>query len=446
MLSLSGCSAPTIPSATPSSAIAVQYLSLRWWEDFQDPAINQLVIFALRDNLDLATAVQRVREQRALRRQSTSALFPTVSATGAHELARSASDGMDESYLYALDLSWEIDLFGRLRALNKAAEASLQASGADYESLRVSLIAEVVLTYLRYRLALEQEAIAQQAADNQQQTADITRIRFNSGTASGFDVERFEAQVNITRATVPVAREQASAARHDLAYLLNHDQADIDAILAKPNVPQQPPSPQVAALLQLPASSLRSRPDVRAAELRLKATAAELNAAKALRYPQLTLGALVGLEQGGSQPSWSMTGQLLQPLINFGQIQSTIEVSDARQQQAWLTYQSALMQALREVRNAIVSYNQGLERQRLLGLALQGSANARALARRQYEAGTISLIEVLDAERVFFDAQREHQQAATDVLLRWSEIYRTLGIPGPESFKDGSRESSLTTP
>ena len=337
VLSIGGCAISPAPPASPAEGVAIQGLPLRWWEGFQDPALERLVTLALDNNLDLKSAIQRIREQRALRRQSSSALFPILRGTGSAEASHNASDGADQSYLYGVDLTWEIDLFGRLRAQTRAAEANMQATAADYQALRVSLVADVISTYLRYRLAREEETIAQQAADNQQQTANITRIRFKGGTASGFDVERLEAQVNITRATIPAAREQAESSRYGLAYLLNRDQTEIDSILAQAVTPKQPLMPDVTALMALPATSLRNRPDVYATELRLQASTAELDAAKALRYPQLTLGALVGFEQGSGTPAWSISGQVFQPLVNFGQIRAAIEASDARQQQAWLT-------------------------------------------------------------------------------------------------------------
>ncbi|TBU75419.1 TolC family protein [Phytopseudomonas daroniae] len=427
-LLLSACAGRTPPPEPELPPEALAGLPLAWWQSLEDPALNQLVELALRDNLDLAAATQRIREQRALRRQAWGDRLPSVYATGRHEKGRSASDGHDEDYFYGLDLAWELDLFGRLSAIEGAAEASLRASAADYQALRVSLIGEVAGTYLQYRLAQREEVIARQAADSQAQIARITRVRFDQGTASGFDVERLDTQLAITRAAVPQARERAAAARYELAYLLNGEQASIDAILDPEAVFSVPRDEQLLPLLELPASSLRARADVRAAELRLLAAGHELDAARALRYPQLTLGALVGFEQGVGVPAWTLSAQALQPLFDFGRIRSVIEAGDARREQAWLAYQTALIQALRETRSAIALYAQGLERQRLLDGASRSATNATTLAQRQYDAGTVSLIEVLDAQRTEFDTQLEQQRAATDVALRWVEIYRTLGL------------------
>lgn len=441
-LSLVACSSrePLPPAPLPAEAVAA--LPQAWWQSLQDPALDQMVALALRDNLDLATATQRIREQRALRRQATGNRYPNLSITGSHEKGRSASDGHDEDYFYGLDLSWEADLFGRLGALERAADANLQAADANYQALRVSLIAEVAGTYLNYRLAEREVEIAGRAADSQAQIARITRIRFDQGTASGFDVERLDTQLAVTRAAIPQARQRAEAARYSLAYLLNAEQPRIDALLAERATALAPRDERLLPLLELPASSLRARADVRAAELRLLAADSSLDAAKALRYPQLTLGALVGFEQGIGVPAWTLSGQALQPLFDFGRIRAGIEGGDALREQAWLGYQASLIQALRETRSAISAYVQGLDRQRLLDTASRSAGNATALAQRQYDAGTVSLIDVLDAERTQFDTELEQQRAFTDVALRWVEIYRTLGLApaqpeGPQSESGG---------
>ncbi|TBU92700.1 TolC family protein [Phytopseudomonas dryadis] len=440
LLLLSACAGRTPPPLAELPPQALAGLPLAWWRSLDDPALNQLVELALRDNLDLAAATQRIREQRALRRQARGDLLPSVNVSGRHEKGRSARDGHDEDYFYGLDLAWELDLFGRLSAIESAAEANLRAADADYQALRVSLIGEVAGTYLQYRLAQREEVIAQQAADSQAQIARITRVRFDQGTASGFDVERLDTQLAITRAAVPEARERAATARYDLAYLLNAQQERIDAILAGQATPSAPHDEQLLPLLALPASSLRARADVRAAELRLLAADHELDAAKALRYPQLTLGALVGFEQGVGVPAWTLSAQALQPLFDFGRIRAGIEAGDARREQAWLAYQASLIQALRETRSAIAAYAQGLERQRLLDGAGRSAANATELAQRQYDSGTVSLIEVLDAQRTQFDTQLDQVRASTDVALRWVQIYRTLGLAPVQAPAPGSHE------
>lgn len=436
---LAGCAArepaeQSLVESSPATPSALASLSLRWWESFEDESFERLIGLALRDNLDLLSAVERVREQRAQRSQAVAALLPEIAVGGNYERARSALDGHAQSHFYGMDLAWELDLFGRLRAQRNASDAELRASREDYRSLRIGLMAEVASTYLQYRLAQRQLVIATHASTTQGETARVTRARFDQGTVNRLDVERIEAQVRVTEAEIPVARQQQADARYALAYLLAAEQESVDAILAAGSDNLGLPSRDaLAGLLDVPVEILRERPDVRAASERLRAAGEDLVASRAARYPQLTLGALGGFERGSGVPAWSLSAGLLQPLFDFGRIRSAIEASDALREQAHLAYESSFRQALRETRSALHAYDQGWQRQQRLEQATDAAVRAVELARNQYEVGTVSLLEVLDAERSLFDIQRNQMQANADVSLRWVELHRTMGIAPPFS-------------
>ncbi|OPB00930.1 hypothetical protein BFW87_00535 [Pseudomonas fluorescens] len=437
---LLGCSSPAqdtsslpAPKAKPQERVStLSTLATRWWEGFNDPALNGLMESALRNNLDLTTAIERVREVRAQRRLASAQRYPNIGLAANYDRSRTALNGTSEDYLYGLDLSWELDLFGRLKALRNEADAQLKASQQDYLSLRISVMAEVATNYLQYRQALRVEQIATEASNTQMQTAEVTRARLEQGTVNRLDLERIESQVAITQAEVPVARQQAETARYNLAYLLASDQSGVDRLLGARGMAAMP-SPTLISLSSVPVEVLRERPDVRATEQRLQAAGEFLTAEKAARYPQLTLGLLSGFEQGTSAPTWALSSQLVMPLFDFGRTSSRIEAGDARREQARLAYKSSLLQALREVHTAFLSYNQGIERQGNLDNATASAVRAVDLAKQQYAAGTVSMLEVLDAERSLFDVQRSQVQAKTDVALRWVEINRTLGIAPPDT-------------
>ncbi|AXP03378.1 TolC family protein [Pseudomonas fluorescens] len=438
---LAGCSSP-MQEGSPTAGDQMHGQDLapslatqlpRWWEGFNDPALNSLMESALRNNQDLASAVERVREVRAQRRLAAAQRYPDIGLAANYDRSRTALNGTNEDYFYGMDLSWEVDLFGRLKALRNEADSQLKASQQDYLSLRISLMAEVANNYLQYRLARRVEQIASEASTAQKQTADVTRARLEQGTSNRLDLERIESQVAVTLAEVPVARQQAETARYNLAYLLASEQSVVDRLLAGEDTAAVPPSPSALSLSSVPVEVLRERPDVRAAEQRLQAAGEFLAAEKAARYPQLTLGLLSGFEQGAGASTWALSTQLFQPLFDFGRISSRIEAGDARHEQARLAYKSSLLQALREVHTAFQAYNQGVERQGNLDQATAAAVRAVDLAKQQYAAGTVSMLEVLDAERSLFDVQRSQVQARADVALRWVEINRTLGIapPGP---------------
>lgn len=428
---LAACSTtPTNPPEpvaddTAEAALAQAGMPVRWWESFQDPALDRLLGHALVSNLDLASAAERIREQRALRRQASAALFPTLNAGASAQRA----SRVEPASWYGLDLAWEIDLFGRLGAQRDAATAETQATIHDYEALRLSLMAEVAVAYLQLRLAQRQARLAESTGEVLRRTSDLVDARRRMGMASRLDSERMVAEYEATYAEVPVAQQQVISSRHALAYLLATEVNVIDQMLEPgPEQPQVPRQEALDALLAMPADTLRWRPDVQAAQRRMAAAGDMLRAERAARYPQLTLGLMGGFERGTSDPAWSLGLQLLQPLFDFGRIASRIEGADARLAQSRLAYEAALRLALRQSQTSIHGYGQAMRRQSRLDAAAAAADNAAQLARSQYEAGMVSLLEVLDAQRSAYDIQRSLSSATIDVALRWVEIYQTLGV------------------
>lgn len=428
---LAACSAvpqePAAPLRAQSADGVLEQagMPLRWWESFEDPALDRLLGLALASNLDLAAAAERIREQRAQRRLASAALFPVLNAGAS---AQRAAEVEPASWA-GLDLSWELDVFGRLRAQRDAAQAQVQATEHDYQSLRLSLMAEVAVAYLQLRLAEQQALLAESTGEVLRRTRVLVDARQRLGMASRLDSERMIAESESTYAEVPLAQQQVTAARHALAYLLATDTAAIDGVLAlgdgQPRVPHRD---ALEALLAMPVDALRWRPDVRAAERRMAASGGELAVERAARFPQLTLGGLGGVEQGVGSPAWTLSLQLLQPLFDFGRIQSRIDGADARLAQSRLAYESALRLAVRQSQTSIHGYGQSMRREARLDAAATAAGQAVALARRQYEAGMVSLLEVLDAQRSDYDIRRSLASARIDVALRWVEIYQTLGV------------------
>ncbi|UQY33968.1 TolC family protein [Pseudomonas fulva] len=429
-LLLAGCSRLVDHGAAPETVAADPHIALQplhSWEEFADPVLQQLVETALRDNLDLALAAERIREARALRRASSAERLPNLMLSGTYTDA-SAGEQEGNQYFYGVALAWELDLFGRLGALRDQASALLGASQEDHRALQISLAAEVAATYLEYRLARRLESIAIQASAGQSQTAEVNRVRLELGTLTLLDLRRTESLLAVTRAQEPAARQRADAARYRLAYLLGSEPATLSALLeGQPHVFSPPQAPHLAALADLPSEVLRNRPDVRAAERRLDAAEAELTASRAARYPQLSLGALAGFEQGLVSPVWSVTGGLLQPLLDAGRTGSRIEASDARLAQARLGHRNTLLRALSETRTAAKTYSHASERGDRLGEALRAAEQSVELAKHQFDAGTASSLEVLDAERSLFEIQGIQAQVEVDIVLSWVELNRALG-------------------
>lgn len=412
--------------------------AIAWWTLFRDPALDALVARAEARNLDLRAAEAGVREARALRAAAGAELLPQIDAGADVSRGRSLqAAGVRESGRIAASASWEADLFGRLQSERRARIAELEASEADRDAVRLTLLAEVAGSYLEYRLYRVQQSLALKTEEAQARTLRITEARFRLGMGSRLDVERAQVQLANVRAALPQAEELAAAAFHRLALLTAETPETLAPLLAQAPEAAALPTADAQTVFGTPTQVLAQRPDVRAAERRLAAAGATRAATQALRYPRLDLVALLGLESAdvsevldGSR-TWSVSAGLLAPLFDFGRIRAAIDAADAREEQAYLGYELAVRTALQEAQTALVRYTQGQLREQALADAASASRRAADLARRQYQQGALSLFEVLDAERSLYEAERDWSGARAEVALRLVELYRTMGVVPP---------------
>lgn len=415
-----------------------------WWKAFDDSTIDQLVDLARQRNLDLRVAEARVREVRAQRRTTLANLAPQIDASvdGDRSRARRAGSevsAIQENAAAGANASWEIDLFGRLRAESRAASAQLQAVQADRDGVRLALISEVIRNYLEFRLYQVQTELSVRNAQAQAETVRITQARFNEGLASRLDLERTVSSLRTTRAQIPQSRELAEAARYRLILLTASTPDALNPLLpGSTSDPGALPDSDAERVLLTPADVIARRPDVQAAERRLIAAAEQRNVAAALRYPRITLAGLIGVEDNrvgdlldNGTRTWSVSGGLLAPLIDFGRIRAAIDAADAVQEQAYLTYEQTARTALQETQTALVLYTQGKLRQQELAQAAESARRAAQLARRQYTAGALSLLEVLDAERSVYAVELDAAQATADVSIRLVTVYQSMGLVPP---------------
>lgn len=418
-------------TATGAAAATGTTTTADWWRDFDDPILTELIEASARRNLDVRIAEARIQEARATLSGAAAELWPALSADAGVSYGRDRSGERGARFTLGLGASWEVDVFGRLRNEERAATADAVAYEADRSAVQLLLEAEVAEVYVEYRLRRVQLALALETTEAQEQTVRITRARFEQGIASRFDLERALAALALTRSRTPEAEELALAAQHRLALLL----ADAPTSIARALSGDRPlPESDPLRVFETPAEVIARRPDVRAAEWRLRASLARKDAAEALRYPRLDLAGMIGLDSSDLgrlfdpvSAVWSLGAGLVAPLIDFGRIRAQIDVADARQEQAYLQYERAVRTALQEAQTAIMSYAHGVIRQRELENALTSAQRAARFARLQYREGTVSLLEVLEAERSLDDAELSWSQATAEVSLRMIRVHRTMG-------------------
>ncbi|MEI9987850.1 MAG: efflux transporter outer membrane subunit [Aliidongia sp.] len=363
--------------AAPLASNDAVQVEQRWWKSFGDPALDQLIDGALANNKTLQIAAARVEEARANRRGTIANLMPDITATGSSTRGNQGYATLDKTVnINELDLqaSWEVDLFGKNQARAAQASAILQSSDASRQAVMVSLLAEVARSYFDLRNSEEQIEITQKNLLTQQRTLDLIKAQQAGALTSNLDIDRGAAQVATTSSQIPALRGAYEVALDHLNILMGQPPGTKQPWLM-PSGPLQPLAPEV--LVAAPAKVLAARPDIRAAERNFAASIEGADAAAKEIYPTISLTALFGVQQSSpfNATPWGVGAGLVQPLLDFGRIQSQIDAADAQQKQAFLNYQETVLEALEDMENALSLYYHETDRRR--DLARRPSAIAR---------------------------------------------------------------------
>lgn len=407
-----------------------------WWQQFDDPTLNQLVQRSLADNRELRVAFSRLRAARAIRDDVANDRFPTVTSRASGEFGKAQQPPTTEQrvrqerYDLGLDTAWELDLFGRIQRQLEASEARIEVAEADYYQIQVSLIAELVDAYGTLRGAQLREHIALENLKNQQESRAITEQLRDAGIGSELDVLRADARLAAVEASVPQLQAQQVRARNRIATLLGQRPEQLDVDLAPK------PLPAIAKALPIgnPAELLRRRPDVQAAERQLAAATAEVGVATADLFPRVSLSGFLGFTAGrGSQlgasaaRAWGVTPSISWAAFDLGSVRARLRGAEAEADGALAQYEQQVLLALEESENAFSDY--GKRQQRLIALVRQAEASRAAVeqATIRYREGTVDFLVLLDAERERLAAEDAQASAEIELYSGIVAIYKALG-------------------
>jgi len=414
----------------------------RWWTAFNDPLLNSLVERAVKSNLDLRIAEGRIREARAARGFTAADLWPTVDVSGTYSQSRTSKNtlsspsqggGNPERNLFetGFDAAWEIDIFGGARRKVEAADATLEASVEDRGDVSVTLLGDVAKSYIDLRGYQRRLAVARDNLKAQQETLDLTRVRFEAGLASDLDVAQAEARVSTTAAQIPALESSLKQAAYALDVLLGLQPAALwDELSKEMAIPRLPPE----VLVGLPSDLLRRRPDIRRAERQLAAATAQIGAATADLFPKFSLTGAFGLQSvsasdwftGGSR-LWSIGPTIRWPIFDAGKIRANIEVRNAQQEQALHVYEKTVLTAFQDVETSLVNYSKEQVRYRSLINAVAATRRAVRTANELYLKGLIDFLNVLDAQRSLYSAENDLAQSEAAMASNMVSLYKALG-------------------
>jgi NodT family efflux transporter outer membrane factor (OMF) lipoprotein len=446
---------PNAPAAwsAPVTQPAADVESLsRWWETFGDPQLTALVRRAVTGNLDVRTAMSRVREARATMRSTRTQLGPSADATGAARASGTGSEagvgGITQFYSLAVDASWELDVFGGIRSTVDAARATADAREADLQDVLISLTADVALNYIDIRSQRRRIELARANVDLQQQTLEITQFRAQAGLATDLDVQQAISNVESTRAQIASLESQAGQSIHAMAILLGLPPAGLTAEFS---VPAPIPEAPIEATLGVPADALRRRPDVRGAERQLAAQAAQVNVARADLYPSFRLAGSIGLESLSlarllvpGAGFWSGGPSASTRLFDRRQLRENLVVQNERQEQAARSYETVVLRALQEVEDSLTALAQEAVRRGHLAAAANAAQQAADLSLQLYTAGLRDFRDVLDAQRSLLILQDSLASSGATVSSDLVRLFKALG--GGWSATAMLQENVATTP
>lgn len=437
---------PALPAAYSATAAAT--VPADWWRArLADPALAQLIDAGLRDAPDLAAAAARVEQARAQLRGTGADRLPEIGASASVTRSRSspAEFGFGGStsapgaptidrnrtiYRAGLDASWDFDLFGRLRASERAAQARLDAATADAQAVRLALVTDIARNYVAARAAAARAAVARENLTASNDLLSITRARAKAGLVAGIDAVRAETLAAEAASTVAPLEAERAARVAALTTLTALPPARIAPLVADGALPNFGPLPAAG----LPGDLLRRRPDLAAAERRLNAADADTAAAVAARLPSLSITGAVGLVAtalgdlfSDDALSASAGAGLAGPLLDFGRNRARVAESRARASEALADYRRTALQAFGDVETNLAAATARAAQVRELERLVATSQDAASLALIQYRRGIADFLGVLDAQRTLNrnrDTLLAAKQAQLDAELA---LFRAIG-------------------
>jgi multidrug efflux system outer membrane protein len=427
---------------TPQAASAESLADLKWFEVFKDEKLQGLIREALAQNYDLRAAVANVEAARANLGVTRSNQYPNVTASGSIQFDRLSRDGqlpLPATFVPSQNRNWgeaalnllsfEVDIWGRLRRATEASRAQLLGAEENRKAVLVTLVGDVAADYFSLRELDAELDIAQRTLGTRQESLRLIQSRRGGGLATALDLRQGEQLVYSASVTIPVLQQRIGQTENHIALLLARNPGGVDR---GRGLTEQELPPQVPA--GLPSALIERRPDIRAAEQNLVAANAEIGVAKAAYFPQISLSGFLGGQStqlsslfSGAHSAWSFVPQVTQPIFTAGRLKSTVRLAEAERQGALVQFEKAIRTAFTEVSDALIAHQRTREsrvEQESLVTALR---ERNRLAYVRYQGGVDTLLNALDADRDLFQAELELAQLRLNELTSVVQLYKALG-------------------
>jgi multidrug efflux system outer membrane protein len=415
---------------------------LKWFEVFKDDKLQDLIRIALEHNYDLRFAIVNVEAARASLGITRSNQYPNVAAAGNLEFTRLSRDGsfaLPPTFLPSQNRNWgeaslnllsfEVDIWGRLRRATEGARANLLSAEENRKAVITTLVADVATSYFTLRELDYELEISQRTLGTRRQSLDLIQSRQGGGIATLLDLRQGEQLVYSAAENIPALQQQIEQTENQISLLLAQNPS---GIVRGRGLTEQELPPEVPA--GLPSTLLERRPDIRASEQALIAANANIGVAKASYFPEISLSGFLGGQStqlaslfSGPHTAWSFLPQVTQPIFTAGRLRSSVRLAEAQQQAALIQYEKSIETSFTEVSNALIAHQRVREsrvQQESLVTALQDRTR---LAYVRYQGGVDTLLNALDADRDLFQAELTLSQIRLNELLSVVQLYKALG-------------------
>ena len=446
-----------------------------WWTLFNDPTLNALEQQLADANLDVAAASARLRQSRAEQRVAGAAEYPTLDGNASYNRERGSPNGIlgllgvsptgsqpqsasggtplgvaplpgpagspaYNLYQFGFDTSWEIDIWGRTRRTVEAASAEADATYEDRNAVLLSARAELARDYIELRDTQSLLAIARQNLDIARNTTKLTQIRVHEGVTTDLDVDNAAAQAASIESLIPTLESQAETTINAIGILLAEEPGALAKTLSEPrDVPELPGQVPIG----FPSELVQRRPDIRKAEAQLHAATASIGMAKADFYPRISLNGSAGYQslQLSNLAHWA-SGQFVVgptitlPIFEGGRLTGTLHLREAQQQEAAIVYKHIVLDAWREVDDALVVYDAEQRRRDRLTQVVTLNQRALVIAQQRYKAGAIDYLDVLNVQRQLLEGQSNLEQSRATAATNLITLCKALGGGWESTYAD----------
>ncbi len=406
-----------------------------WWEQFNDPVLNNLIRTALLGNRDIRVAAARVEQFMARLDQARSGHYPQLGygAAGSRDQASKnllppGVDSLSSTFSATVNVGWELDIWGRIRRANEAARANLLAAEQGRRAVILSLVSSVATSYITLRTLDKQLEISKRTLQSRKGSLDLFEKKFNGGVISLLTLAQIRSEYEQAAVAIPTIELQREQVQNALSVLLGSNPGSVPRGRAIDEIPQIP----IPA--GIPSDILTRRPDIVQAEQNLIAANALIGVARAEYFPTISLTGLAGLASGdladlvhGDSFLWSLGGNATGAIFSGGRITAGVRLSEAYYRELLASYQQAILTALREVEDALAATARSRERLEAEKRRVTALADYARLARMRYDNGYASYIEVLDAERSLFDAELNVVKTEETILTNLIRAYKAMG-------------------